>query len=53
MRYHFDLPLKTEDIQKLKLGDIFYVSGLLFTARDKAHKIMKNLLPPKFMLFLS
>ncbi len=43
MRYHFDLPLKTEDIQKLKLGDIFYVSGLLFTARDKAHKKMKNL----------
>ncbi len=31
-------PLKEEEIRKLKCGDIIYVSGTIFTARDQAHK---------------
>jgi tartrate/fumarate subfamily iron-sulfur-dependent hydro-lyase beta chain len=37
MEYHFDLPIRTEEIQKLHAGDILYVSGMIFTARDEAH----------------
>jgi fumarate hydratase subunit beta len=31
-------PLKNADIKKLKTGDIVYVSGTVYTARDKAHQ---------------
>jgi fumarate hydratase subunit beta len=31
-------PLKNADIRKLKLGDIVYISGKIYTARDKAHQ---------------
>jgi fumarate hydratase subunit beta len=31
-------PLTEEEISKLQIGDIVYLSGKLFTARDKAHK---------------
>ena len=40
MEYHLNLPLKSEDIKKLKVGDILYISGRLFTARDEAHHTM-------------
>lgn len=30
-------PLKREDIFKLRRGDIVYLSGVIYTARDKAH----------------
>jgi tartrate/fumarate subfamily iron-sulfur-dependent hydro-lyase beta chain len=40
MEYHFDLPVSTEKIRKLKVGDIIYVTGKLFTARDEAHHMM-------------
>lgn len=43
MEYHLTLPLKKEDIQKLKIGDILYVTGTLFTARDEAHHKMLEL----------
>ena len=47
MKYHFNLPLNTDEIKKLRVGDILYVSGIFFTARDEAHHIMlqKNSLP--------
>ncbi len=32
------LPLKKEQIKKLKIRDIVYLTGIIFTARDKAHK---------------
>jgi fumarate hydratase subunit beta len=32
------LPLKTKDIEKLKVGDIVYLTGDIYTARDAAHK---------------
>lgn len=43
MKYHFNLPVNIDDIQKLKVGDILYVSGEIFTARDEAHHKMLNI----------
>jgi len=40
MEYHFDVPVSTEKIRKLHVGDIIYVTGKFFTARDEAHHIM-------------
>ena len=37
-------PLKKEDIEKLKAGDIVKISGIIYTARDAAHKKMCELL---------
>ena len=37
---HIDLPLKEEDITKLKAGDVVYLSGTVYSARDAAHKRM-------------
>jgi fumarate hydratase subunit beta len=34
---HLKLPASEEDVRKLKAGDIVYLTGLLFTARDEAH----------------
>lgn len=31
-------PLKAEDIEDLKTGELVYLSGLVYTARDAAHK---------------
>ena len=40
MEYHLNLPVKTDEIRKLKIGDILYVTGKIFTARDEAHHMM-------------
>ena len=40
MEHHFTLPIKSDDIKKLRVGDVVYVSGRLFTARDEAHHMM-------------
>ena len=47
MEYHFSLPVSEEDVKKLHIGDIIYVSGRIFTARDEAHHLMleKNNVP--------
>jgi fumarate hydratase subunit beta len=34
------IPLKQEDILKLKVGDQVLLSGVIFTARDKAHQFL-------------
>ena len=36
------LPLKEEDIENLKAGDYVYLSGVMYTARDAAHKRMEE-----------
>ncbi len=36
--YHFTTPISKEDVQKLKIGDVIYISGIVFTARDEAHE---------------
>ena len=33
-------PIAESDVRKLKAGDVIYVSGILFTARDEAHKLL-------------
>jgi fumarate hydratase subunit beta len=49
MDYHLTLPVSSDLIKKLHIGDILYITGDVFTARDEAHKKMlqmeKNNLP--------
>ncbi|GHV39379.1 fumarate hydratase [Spirochaetia bacterium] len=44
MEYHIDLPLSREKNAPLLPGDAVYLSGVLYTARDAAHKKMDELL---------
>lgn len=37
MEYYLNTPISDEDIRKLKVGDIIYLSGIIVTARDAAH----------------
>ena len=37
MEYHLKTPLDKSDIQQLNAGDIVYLTGTVFTARDEAH----------------
>ncbi|MEM0027141.1 MAG: FumA C-terminus/TtdB family hydratase beta subunit [Ignisphaera sp.] len=36
--YKLRAPLKEEDIKELRAGDTVYVSGIVYTARDAAHR---------------
>ncbi|MFX0184155.1 MAG: FumA C-terminus/TtdB family hydratase beta subunit [Candidatus Hodarchaeota archaeon] len=36
--FHFTTPISKEDVQKVKIGDVIYISGTVFTARDEAHE---------------
>ena len=36
--YRLRTPLSDEDVERLRVGDIVYVSGIVVTARDEAHK---------------
>ncbi len=38
MEYHVNLPLSPDDVRHFRVGDILFVTGTFFTARDKAHK---------------
>jgi len=41
---HLTTPLRKEDIADLRIGDIVYLSGVLYTARDMAHlRMMERL----------
>ncbi len=42
--YHLTTPLSDEDVSKLKAGDIVYLSGTIYTARDAAHKRLVDLI---------
>jgi fumarate hydratase subunit beta len=35
-------PLSEEDVKKLRAGDVVYLSGRVYTARDKAHALMRS-----------
>ena len=37
MEYHLETPISKEEILKLKAGDIVYLKGMVYTARDEAH----------------
>jgi fumarate hydratase subunit beta len=44
MEYHIDLPLTREKAAPLKAGDRVYFNGIIYTARDAAHKRLVALL---------
>lgn len=44
MSYSIKTPLTMEIVKKLKAGDIISISGVVYTARDAAHKKMITLL---------
>ena len=39
--YHLKTPLSAVDVQKLNAGDVVFLSGIVYTARDKAHALMR------------
>ncbi len=44
MEVHLTTPLKTEDLEKLKIGDQVFITGIVYTGRDAAHKRLVELL---------
>lgn len=42
--YKLKTPLKDEDVEQLKSGDIVYLTGTMYTARDAAHKRIVDLI---------
>ncbi len=42
--YKLKTPLTNEDVEKLKAGDIVYLTGTIYTARDAAHKRLVDLI---------
>ena len=44
MEYEFQLPVSQEDIEKLRAGDRVVLSGVIYTARDAAHKRLTELM---------
>ena len=42
--YHLTTPLSDETVSSLNSGDIVYISGIIYTARDAAHKKLVDLL---------
>ena len=40
MEYYLKLPVSKDEIKKLHIGDVLYITGKIFTARDEAHHIM-------------
>lgn len=38
MSKYIKAPLKKEEVKKLKAGEYVYISGIIYTARDAAHK---------------
>jgi len=45
MEYHVSLPLSSEFVKKLKINDVLYVTGKIFTARDSAHQKIRSMKP--------
>ncbi len=42
--YNLTTPLTSEDTKQLKAGDVVYLTGVLYTARDAAHKRLVELI---------
>src|SRR5512136_1760840 len=45
MEYHVTLPVPSEVFKKLRVNDIIYVTGNIFTARDSAHMKIQGMKP--------
>ena len=44
MKYKFNLPVSQSDLEKLRAGDRVILSGVIYTARDAAHKRLTELM---------
>ena len=44
MEKHLTIPMTDEEIRNLRAGDMLYLSGTIYTARDAAHKRMYDTL---------
>lgn len=42
--FRLETPVKEEDVRKIKVGDVVYLTGHIYTSRDMAHKKYKELL---------
>ena len=40
--HYLNTPLSRADVEKLEAGDVVFLSGPIFTARDKAHALMRR-----------
>lgn len=47
MDHHIKVPISREDAKSLSSGDYVYLTGTIYTARDAAHKRMKEALDQK------
>lgn len=45
MQYHLTLPVTSDVMRRLRVHDILYVTGKIFTARDGAHMKMLSMKP--------
>jgi len=43
MEVHLRTPLKEDEVRSLRVGDIVYLSGVVVTARDRAHRRLVEL----------
>lgn len=44
MKKNITVPFGKEEVKKLKAGDYVYITGIIYSARDAAHKRMYNVL---------
>ncbi|MBR3307646.1 MAG: Fe-S-containing hydro-lyase [Lachnospiraceae bacterium] len=44
MEYHLTSPFDEEELKKLRIGDSVYINGIIYVARDAAHKRMSEAL---------
>lgn len=42
MEHRIKTPLSLSDIESLRAGDVVFLSGTVFTARDKAHALLRS-----------
>jgi len=40
--YHLQTPLSVADVEMLHVGDVVFLTGHIYTARDKAHALMRK-----------
>lgn len=40
--YHLKTPLSAADVERLAAGDVIFLTGRIYTARDKAHAFMRK-----------
>ncbi len=42
MEHRLTTPLTTDDVRRLHAGDLVWISGTIYTARDKVHAILRS-----------